>query len=95
MDGENYRELLKLGSVGVPWWLSWLNIWFLISTQVMISCFIGLKPTLGSELMVQSLLRILSPFLSLRPFPSLHSLSLFLCLCLSLSLSLCLSKIKK
>ena len=47
----------------------------LTSVQVMISWFIGLSPTLGSMLMVHSLLGILSPSLSAPP---LLSLSLYL-----------------
>ena len=60
---------------GVPGWLSQLNVWLLVLTQVMISQFVSLSLVLGSMLMVQGLLG----FLSLSPSFSLS---------LSLSLSL-------
>ena len=62
-------------TTGVPGWLSRLSVWLLVLARVMISWFLGLSLTLGSVLLVRSLLRILS-------------LCLCLCLCLSLSLSL-------
>ena len=43
--------------------------------QVMISKFISLSPTLGSQMSVQNLLRILCPYLFL-PLPCLCALSL-------------------
>ena len=54
-----------------------VNIRFLVSAQVMISLFVSLSPMFGSVLTEQSLLGILSLFLSLCPSPALAlSLSL-------------------
>ena len=44
--------------LGVPGWIRWLSIQLLISAQVVISWFMGLSPTLGSVLTVQSLVEI-------------------------------------
>ena len=54
-------------NVGVPGWLSGLNIQLLISAQVMISWFMGLSPTSGSALTAWSLLGVPSPSLSAPP----------------------------
>ena len=61
---------VKIG-IGFPGWLSQLNVWLLISAQVMISQFMGLSPMCGSVLTTWSLLRILSllPTLS-APLPT-------------------------
>ena len=64
-----------------PEWFSWLSIQLLVSAQVMISWFVGSSPTLGSALVVQSLLGILSLSLPL--------------LLLTLSLSLKINKLLK
>ena len=63
---------------GVPGWLSRSSVQLLVSGQVMISRFVGSSSASGSALTGWSLLRILSPLLSL-------SLSLpgLCCLCLS------------
>ena len=82
----SFKNLLYLRNrikiyAGIPGWLSWLNVYLLVSTQVMISQFMGSSPALGSVLAVWSLLGILS--FSPLSVPTL----------LALSLSLSLSKI--
>ena len=62
--------------IGMPGWLSWLSVWLLVSAQVMISQFVSLSPTLGSTLIMQSLLGVLSLSLSLSLPPLALSLSL-------------------
>ena len=58
---------------GVPEWLSLVSVRPLILAQVMISQFVGSSPVLGSELVVQRLLRTLS--LSAPP-PCMHACTL-------------------
>ena len=62
---------LEVQILGVPGWLSPLNVQLLISAQVMISGFVRLRPTLGSALTLGILLGILSLSLSLSLSPSL------------------------
>ena len=50
----------KFLALGVPWWLSWLSIWLLISSQVTISWFGLWGSVSGSALTVWGLLGILS-----------------------------------
>ena len=61
---------------GNPGWLSWLSIRLLISSEVMISQFVGLSPMLDSVLTGWGLLRILSLSFCLSPACTFH-LSLF------------------
>ena len=46
---------LKTLLLGVPEWLSWLNVQLLVSAQVMISQFMSLSSALGSVLTAQNL----------------------------------------
>ena len=71
----SFGKTLKRINVRAPGWLSRLSNRILISAQVMISWFVGSRPTLGSALTAQSLLGILSLCLSLCPSFRLHSLS--------------------
>ena len=50
---------------GAPGWFSWLGVWVLIPSQVMISWFLGSSPALGSALSMESAWDSLSPSLSL------------------------------
>ena len=79
---------LKCWLGGAPGWLSQLGVWLLILAQVMISWFVGLSPTLGSQLQLHAG----------SGEPTWDSLSLFLSLSLPhschLSLSLSLSQNK-
>ena len=66
---------LKTLLLGVPEWLSWLNVQLLVSAQVMISQFVGSSPTSSSALTVWSPLWVLCSPLSLL-LPLSHCLSL-------------------
>ena len=69
------RFALKYSRSGVPGWLSWLRVWLLISSHVMISQFVGSS----SMLTAWSLLGILSS--SLFPFPIYVCVCVCVCLC--------------
>ena len=70
----NERVDLPALQAGAPGWFSLLTVRALVSAQVMISQFVRSSPVLGSALTMQSLLRIVSPSLSLCPSPT-HTLS--------------------
>ena len=55
---------------GAPGWLSRLSLRLLVLAQVMISLIMSSSPASGSAQMVQSLLRILFPSLSVPPLPA-------------------------
>ena len=63
--------------IGVPGWLSQLNVRLLVLAWVMISWFVESSPVSGSALEVRGLFRILSLPFSL-PLPHMHTSSLFL-----------------
>ena len=65
---------IKIPVLGGAWWLDQLSVQLLISTQVMISQFVGLSPVLGSALTGWSLLAILSLSVP-QPLPCWLSLS--------------------
>ena len=66
---EGLLKHLNYKILGVPGWLIRLSFGFLISSQVMISQFMGSSPTPASALTVWSLLGILSQSLSLSAHP--------------------------
>ena len=55
VKSTEYSIAIRINDLGAPGWLSRLNIWLLISAQVMISQFVRLRPTSGSVLTVWSL----------------------------------------